>query len=128
MYYLCIVENVLAVKDAWFLGDKFPAMRDEAVQANNLQLYIYRYYNVKHFYSSASSNSKNVFNRLLETIAYAIGKCERLPDFVITILDKDLLDALCCQAGYTPPDKMDRRIEKSSIMDHIIPQQSCETL
>ena len=112
---------MLAVKDVWLLGDNFlrtnfhafPAMRDEAKQANNLQPYLFRYYNIKHFYSTTLTKNKNAFCRLTDTIEDALSSCERLPHFILMLLNKDLLETVCNTGSFTPPEEMEQGIEKA---------------
>ena len=110
-----------AVKDVWIVGDQFlknhyhafPMMRDKAIQAKNQPPYLFRYYNMKPYYSTSLTSKNNAFLRFEETVDEALEECDKLPRFIVIIIDKDLLESACSVLNnYVPPEEMDPGIEK----------------
>ena len=118
-------EFMAAVKDVWLVGDRFvkinfhevETMVREAKQAKHDAPYLNRYYNIKPQFSS--SLSKNIFSRLADMIVEAVNMCQRLPRFIIILLNKDLLTAVCnVQHGFIDLTQMDSDI--AQVLDWVI--------
>ena len=90
--------NITAVKTIWmvrdaFLKDIMPtlfAMKNEAIQLNIRQPYLYEYYNVETFtYNGSSMNS--VLASINNAILYALNHDQRLLRYILMMLDTDLI-------------------------------------
>ena len=96
---------VLALKDLWFVGDHFlretyGVLQDLKTQLTrkptpaNDQLHIYQFYNVVLYFASAASRVKSLLARVLNSVIEGLNNKERLPKYVVVLLDKDLIENL----------------------------------
>ena len=94
----CIADNVQAIFDIWILGDEFvkevfsefESIKLKAKKDRNIPpLYIQEYYNVIPYY--ATSGVPNAAARLVNSLVEALNERDRLPKFIIVMIDRDLI-------------------------------------
>ena len=93
--------NIPAIHDTWIVGDTFlreiyptfQAMETQAVQSKKSPPYAFEYFKVFPFYSSNLQYSRNVLTRIQNAIVEAFNRRERLPQYMIIIMDKDIVEA-----------------------------------
>ena len=98
MILYCIADNVQAIFDIWILGDEFvkevfsefESIKLKAKKDRNIPpLYIQEYYNVIPYY--VTSGVPNVAARLVNSLVEALNERDRLPKFIIVMIDRDLI-------------------------------------
>ena len=110
MYFIAInpiilfLANVPALKEIWIVGDHFlhesfnilQDMRVSTASKTSLtdQLYIYLYYNIVLFFTSGTSQIRSLMARVINSIIEGLNSKERLPKYVLILLDKDLIESL----------------------------------
>ena len=67
-------------------------MRSKARVAKKNPPYLYEYYNVFGYYSTKSSGTRHTIGRILNTLIVGLNTRDRLPCYVVLMLDKDLID------------------------------------
>ena len=87
-----------ALEDLWIIGDHFLADIFPTLQSvsNNAKypMYMYQQYNVAAYYQNPSSMTRNTMNRVLNAAAKGLNERIRLPQYVIIILDIDILNCI----------------------------------
>ena len=98
-----IADNISAIYDVCFIGDHFlrevmdtfHAIVRKAKMKNEEKPtaipYLEQYYNIQSFYAMASDQKTTATSRNLNAAMAALNDEDRLPCFMIIILDKDLL-------------------------------------
>ena len=97
-------ENISAQKDAWLIGDKFlkeifyslPAMKNEKKRTRSPQLYMYEMYNVQGIFPNNFHNIRSTMTRIVNSCVFGLNKYDKLPRFMLMIIDKDLIDFIDC--------------------------------
>ena len=92
------------LKDIWLVGDHFLRENFDILQdlRNSMttktsikdQLYIYLFYNVVLYFASGTSRIRSLMARVLNSIIEGLNCKERLPKYVVILLDKDLIESL----------------------------------
>ena len=88
------------IYDVWFIGDDFfhdifsalQDLRSKARVAKKNPPYLYEYYNVFGYYSTKSSGTRHTIGRILNALIVGLNTHDRLPRYVVLMLDKDLID------------------------------------
>ena len=91
------------MKELWIVGDSFlrqtyetlqklrSASQDKRVRRS---LYAYDYYNVTLYFPSGTSTMRSVMAKLLNAAAEGLNQKEKLPKYVLLVLDGDLIKNL----------------------------------
>ena len=102
MNYFMIADNVKAMKDIWILRDGFLYDTFTSFQANchqtkrekKEQPFMNSYYNVKFFFQHPLSNIRHVETRIFNSLVEGMKNYEKLPKYIIVILEKDLIESI----------------------------------
>ena len=92
-------SKIVAISDIWFISDKFihdhyhmlPLMLVQANMNKRDKPYMYDQYNVKCFTRPPLSQTRSVPVRIVNSLVKALNEAQKLPRFVIVILDWDIL-------------------------------------
>ena len=90
------------MSDLWLVGDDslrtwFPILqeiRSESVKRNSKPPFMYDCYNVFPFYTGSSGPLKDTLTRILSSLTEGFNRREKLPRYIMFIIDKDLLESL----------------------------------
>ena len=69
-------------------------IRNDGVDAARTQPYIYQHFNVVLYFTSAASRVHSLMARIVNAAIEGLNSKERLPKYLLIILDKDLLQEL----------------------------------
>ena len=94
-----IPDNVKALFDMWFLGDNFlqdlaqtyETIRQKAEHSNDNKTFLLQYYNVKNIYKKLSVGVKRTAARVINSLIDTLNQENKLPHFLVVILDKDVI-------------------------------------
>ena len=75
-------------------------------------LYLLEYYNCKPFYHKYSGGINHAVSRMINTLIYAMNKCERLLRFILMIPDADIVKDVI---GLESPSEILRSLDKLTI-------------
>ena len=67
-------------------------MRNEAIVNNHDVPYLHSFYNVHSFSTHPSSGNHRTICRVINALIQALNTCERLPRFLVVIIDKDIIE------------------------------------
>ena len=95
-----IAGNTEAYHDLWIVGDTFLKetssdlydLQDKASQKQQPVPFIFKYFNVRGFYTNKGVRSG--INRLLDPLVEALNKYHKLPKYLLIVPDKDLMSQL----------------------------------
>ena len=96
-------DSIEALFDAWFLGDNFlreaygtfQGMLNKAkLNKKNWQPYLLEFYNPKGYYYGISNWIGSATSRILNKLIKALNENDRLPKYIIFMIDKDIISNL----------------------------------
>ena len=92
----------MALKDLWVVGNHFLRENYNVLQDMRAstsaklsvkdQLYIYQQYNIVLYFASGASRICSLMARVINWVIEGLNSKERLPKYVLIMLDKDLID------------------------------------
>ena len=97
-----LLDDIPALFDTWLLGeaflrDVFPIfqqLKKQTVRAESAKPYLYEYYNITPLYSAAVSTTRSIMARVHNELVTELNKKDKLPRYLLIILDKDLIEAI----------------------------------
>ena len=95
--FSCIAEKIKAKRVVWIIGDNFVASsyRNHFKKVSGEHLYTKKYFQVEAYCSSRFSDSNgNMISWLQISMAQAINKSTYLPDYIIIVLEDDIIEYL----------------------------------
>ena len=92
-----IIEPPAGYEELWFLGDNFMAttFRESVIKEDDTNMFVKTFFEVFPYCGSRyASMDTNMLSRINNAFASAVNKAERLPKYVVVVLDNGLIDYL----------------------------------
>ena len=98
--HLLFISDVPAIFDIWFIGDTFlkDIYNDFQYTMNKVQHdrkmippFIFEYFNIEEFSHPLDLSTKRVVGRILNALIEGLNTRDRLPRFIIVVIDKDII-------------------------------------
>ena len=116
MHFLFISDEIAYYEEMLILGDNFTSRTyRDGVQLSD-DLFITKYFDVKRFCNNrwASANT-NILSRIENKYARALKENDKLPNYVVVVLDDDLIEDLMYQSEGVA-EMYGERLEYSNII------------
>ena len=103
IFFQCITiaGEIQALNDVWLIGDAFlkeifpilQGLKTQKIMLKKPPPYIYEYFNTFGFITCNGTSQRNILARLLNALIEAFNRREKLPRYIVVILDKNLIEA-----------------------------------